>query len=356
MRNIDSYDDYEEYAITYYNEVVERLKKICEIKECSQGALSLETGIAQPTISKMFAGEVKISLIHIAKFCKALKIEPEELLADNSSKSSTCVDEEQSNDILLSNPTHMAFRGYMGEYNVYFNSTISSEDKILRGKMEFTSSENKEECLVKMELYTGKVKGGKEITKHYEGKLIISLSMSACYCILTAKDIGEMCFLVFNHIFLCNEDLACRLACAITVSAGGNKRPTMHRILLCRDKLDVSNSDTEDYKFLRGHLILNSSEIILSRTSFLKMKESEEVLKTSPEMIELLNYFTSQSEDDTFYKIDESIIRSAPYPMETKLGMITMLREYSIEKKYNKISSKADEYVYSYLNNRADLD
>ena len=347
-------DEYEEFATNYYNKIVDRLKSYCEEKDCSQGTLSSKTGIPQSTISKIFSGDMKISLIHVAKFCKALDIDPGELLALNTKKISDYITDKKDDDsTLLFNPNHLAFNGYMGKFNVYFNSTISSENVILHGILEFTPAENKKECLANMILYTGKIKNGNEVKKNYTGKLVISLSMASCYCILTASDIGEMCFFVFDHMFLFNEDLSCRLACAITTSAGGNKRPTMHRLLLCRDKLDVSDSSARDYKFLQGHLRLNSSDIIISKTSLQTMKKNESVLAEDQEMNELLNSFISQKEDDTFYKIDESLIRGTPYSMKTKVEMITLLREYSIEKKYNKISSKADEYVYSYLSDKS---
>lgn len=351
---MNHHDEYEEYATNYYNEIVNRLKKYCEIKECSQGMLSAKTGIAQSTISKMFSGEIKISINHIAKFCKALGIDPGEILTLNPKIPFTgSSDEKDNNSTLLFSPTHLAFNGYIGKFNTYFNSTISSENVILHGILEFVPSKDEKDCIANLELYTGKIKNGKEVKKNYSGKLIISLSMGSCYCILVAKDIGEMCFLVFDHMFLFNEDLSCRLACAITTSAGGNKRPTMHRLLLCKDELDVSDSNTRDYKFLQGHLNLNSSDIIISKTSLQKMKENEVLFKSDPEMIKLLNNFTTQCEDDTFYKIDEALIRGIPYSTKTKIEIITLLREYSIGKKYNKISSKADEYVYSYLSDRS---
>jgi transcriptional regulator with XRE-family HTH domain len=352
MDIMNEYTNMDEYATEFYNKMVVRLKEYCEIKDVSQGALSSRTGVAQSTISKMFSGEVKISLSHIAKFCKALEIDPVELFGETRKTQSISYSDSSKDSALIVNPSHMAFKGYLGEYNVYFNSTISSENTILHGNLSFAISSNGQECVADMVLYTGKVRDGKEIKKHYIGNLIISLSMSSCYCILTAEDIGEMCFFVFDHMFLFNEKLSCRLACAITTSCGGNRRPTMHRLLLCRDELDISNPGTRDFRFLVGNLKLNSSNIVIQKSSFNKMREQEKVLQENTEVAELLDNFDTQKNDDIFYKIDESLIRSTSYSMETKVEMLTLLREYSIDGKYNKISSKADEYVYTYLSNR----
>lgn len=351
MDKMNDYISMDEYATNFYNKIVERLKRYCELKEISQGTLSSKTGIAQSTISKMFSGEVKISISHIAKFCKALEIDPMELFGDAKKTPSTSYCDSSNDSALITNPSHIAFKGYLGKFNIYFNSTISSENTILHGELDFIPSQDGRECFADMVLYTGKIREGKEIKKHYIGNLIISLTMSSCYCILTAKDIGEMCFFVFDHMFLFNEDLACRLACVITTSCGGNRRPTMHRLLLCRDKLDISPG-TKDFRFLISNLKLNSSDIVISKYSFNKMKNQEKVFQKNTEVAELLDNFDSQKNDDIFYKIDESLIRSTSYSMETKVEMLTLLREYSIDGRYNKISSKADEYVYTYLSNR----
>lgn len=354
MENISENDD-NKFAEKYCDEVLSRIKIIMEQKDVSQGMLAAKSGLGQSTVSKFLSGDIKVSLIHIAKICRALEIDPGVVLSpdryqqDNGPASLNMLN-DHDDDTLIYNPARPAFKGYLREFQVYFNSTISSENNILDGTLTFSPSKDGRTCIADMILNTGKKKSdGTNVTKHYTGTLVISISMSACYCTLLAKDIGEICFLVFHHMFLFHEDLICRLACAVTVSSGGNKRPTMHRLLISREKLNVSNPQNEDFKFIKGQLLLNSSEIMIKRSSYEKMRVAESEWLDSEDMKDLLDEFDQMSEKQDVYFIDESKIRNASYPMGNKVRLISLLREYSINERYNKISTKADEHVYHYL-------
>ena len=342
---------YDECAEILCNKALEKIKNICDENNISQGRLSTLTGIAQPTISKIFSGEIKMGLAHIAKFCKALNIDPGEIITFKEKSVSNFKNDECHNDsTLIYNPSHLAFKGYVGKFNVYFKSTISTEEEILHGLLEFFPSDDGKTCSADLLLYTGKTKSGSKITKHYKGKLIISISMSSCYCTLISEEIGEMCFLVFDHMFLFNEDLICRMACAITTSSGGNRRPTMHRLLVCKDELNILDNQSDDYKFLSGHLKLNSSDITISEAQLMAIENNEKMI----DIKQIINNLKQNSEKETLYKIDEANIRNAKYSLATKVNLISILREYSIERYNNKISCKTDEYVYNYLSNRSE--
>lgn len=225
LKQMMQYEDYNKFAEDYCEEIVERIKKILERRGISQGTLAAKSGLGQSTVSKFLAGDTRVSLIHIAKICRALEIDPGEILslenAGERKESGNEILETWENDMLICDPSHPAFKGYMRDFEVFFNSTISSENKILHGKLSFQSSGNGRYCSAKLVLNTGKKTiDGTPIQKKYRGKMIISLSMSACYCVLTEMEIGEICFIVFNHMFLFNEELACRMACVATVSSG----------------------------------------------------------------------------------------------------------------------------------------
>lgn len=348
-----NYNDhsYNECADILCNNVLKTIKTKCDENNLSQGRLSSLTGIAQPTISKIFSGEIKMSISHIAKFCKSLNIDPGEVVTFNNEKTQTISNDEYKSDgIFAINPSHWAFRGYFGKYNVYFKSTISTEENILHGVLEFSPSKDNKSCVADLLLYTGKNKEGNKITKHYTGELLISLSMSSCYCTLISQELGEMCFFVFDYMSINTEDLVSRMACALTTSAGGNRCPTMHRLLICKDELDISNKESEDFKFLSGHLKLNSSDIIISES---KLSEIENCEKRS-DIKDVIKKLEKNSEMESFYKIDESLIRKAQYDIDTMIDVISILRNYSIAGFNNKISSKSDEYVYNYLQKRDD--
>lgn len=347
--NTIAYDDCEKFSVDLCNNVLKRIKTEYNNKNMSQESISLTTGISQSTISKIFSGDSRITLNNFFKICKALNVNPEYIVSQNENEKKKTLGNKYDNDgVLISNPSHLAFNGYLGKYNLYFKSTISTEDEMLHGELNFFPSKDNKSCVADLLLYTGKTKDGSKITKHYTGELIISLSMSSCYCILVSEEIGEMCFLVFDHMFLFNENLVCRMACAITTSSGGNRRPTMHRLLICKEELNISDNQSDDFKFLNGHLKLNSSDIIISESK-LSFIENEE---KRADIITIIKNLKENSKKYVFYKIDEASIRNAQYGLNTMLDLISILREYSIAGFNNKISSKSDEYVYNYLNNR----
>ncbi|MCD8221099.1 MAG: helix-turn-helix transcriptional regulator [Clostridiales bacterium] len=352
-----NHEEYEQFANEYCQKVLEKIKRVMEKSNISQGMLASKSGLSQSTVSKFLAGDTRVSLIHVAKICKALEIDPGEILSFRepmkTSEESMNIWGDDKETMLIRRPSHPAYRGYLREFNVYFNSTISSEDKILQGKLIFQASENGKCCVAKLMLDTGKRKGdGTPVEKKYEGEMLISLSMSACYCILQEKNIGEICFFSFSHIFLFNEDLGCRLACATTVSSGGNKRPTMHRLLLSRQELDVDNVNGDDFRMVRGQLMLNSSDILIEAGEYRKLKEAEEELPDREGVHELLDDFEQCCDSLEVYRIEESKLRKASCTMEDKVKVISLLRSSSLNNKYNKISTKADEYMYSYLENK----
>lgn len=354
MRPMMHYEDYDEFADEYCKEIIERIKHLMNERDISQGVLAAKSGLGQSTVSKFLAGDTRVSLIHVAKICRALEIDPGEILSLSSETRRVADDgsmlEIREDDMLIDNPTHPAFKGYLRSFKVYFNSTISSENKILQGDLKFQPSENRRYCAAELILDTGKKKtDGEVVQKHYKGKMLISLSMSACYCILTEVDIGEICFMVFNHMFLFHEELVCRLACVTTVSSGGNKRPTMHRLLISRIEFDVDNPKTEDFKFLRGQLMLNTSDIVIEKKVYDRMKETEKDILDQNEIRELLDEFENGCERLEVYRIDESKLRNMSCATGSKVKLISLLREYSMSSKYNKISTKSDEHVYNYL-------
>ena len=99
--------------------------------------------------------------------------------------------------------------------------------------------------------------------------------MSSCYCTLISHELGEICFFVFDYISINTENLVSRMACALTTSAGGNRCPTMHRLLICKDELDISNKESDDFKFLSAHLKLNSSDIIITESKLSEIEDCE---------------------------------------------------------------------------------
>ena len=343
-----------EYAENYCSMALKNIQKIMKTKGISQKSLAIESGLSQSTISKLLHGDSKASLVHIVQICHSLKIDPIEIFSSGFVVPNNTLQADGNNGVYTQPAQYpLAFNGYLHRFNVYFHSTISSENNILHGILTFQESSSGDYCSAELILNTGKKQqDGTPITKHYTGSLIISLTQSACYCMLTSNALGETCFLIFHHMFLFNEKLICRMACSATVSSGGNRRPTMHRLLICRPDMNISDPQSSDYKFIRGQLMLNSSKIYITETALQKIETEEAEFLSKINMNTILNEFKSLCKNDTIYFIDEAEVQNMAYDSNTKLCFLSLLREYSIAERYNKISSKSDDLIFNYMENR----
>lgn len=134
--------------------------------------------------------------------------------------------------------------------------------------------------------------------------MVISISLASCYCTLTNAEIGELCFLSFHHMFLFSQDILCRVGAVLTTSSGGNRRPTLHRMILSKYAFDL-DEDSEDLHFLKGQLKLNSSKILISEKEFdalIKQCSSE----ADGNLKKFFSSFKDLAEHEEYYQIEES--------------------------------------------------
>lgn len=317
----------------------------------------LDYPISQSAVSKILSyPEMKegkeefysITLINFIQICKALEVDPGYILNMDSDLELHNMLQKNSlrkskRDPLVFKMDEDEFNGYKGEYYCYFFPTISSESKLLEGKLNFKQSKVGEYCEAHFKLDTNKyydAERKEKIYKEYRGELIISVRMGSCYCLLHNTDIGEICFLIFHHMYLNNEQLKCRLCTAATASAGDNRRPTIHRMLISRDPIPG-----EHLKLLKSQLLLNNSEILISSNNLEKLKTQEE--DTLPPEVEKM--FQTSIQKEEYYKLSEFQIRALDIPPVDKLRAICLLRNWSTAPKYNKIGSKCDELLFDYL-------
>lgn len=350
----------------YADVILKRINLIMVNKGFKQLDLAEKSYIGQSTLSKLMKGEMRITLNHIIKICKALDIEPCDLFSLNKNidfnynNSSDITDDGLidnkfiDNQILIRDTRHPAFKGYKNNcFKFYCFSTISSEANLLEGELNFSETINFSYCNATLLLYTGQIdKSGNKITKKYTGELIISLTMGSCYCILVNSEIGEICLINFKHTFLFNQELECRVGALVSTSSGGNKLPIMQRVLISRQKLNVNDVNDPDYTFIRGQLNLNDSSIYILEDLFkdlLEDRENKYNLKSLSEFFEDCDdYMVSR----TYRVIDESKIRDSAVSSDLKTEGIGVLRRYSTALKYNKISTKTEEFVFQYINNK----
>lgn len=342
-------EDSQAFSDSYSKRVVERLIKAMEAKGMSQADVLKECAknqyyISQSTLSKVLQGSVTLSLVNAVQLCKALHVNlagtlslEEDVIFDNPA----ITNDTPHRLIYRPSTENSVFRAYLGEYHCYFFSTISSEEKILHGKLTFEKSPSGDSCVARMCLKTGKTdRKGEAIEKKYVGHLVISTSMNTAYCTLTSKDIGEICYFIFHYNQINYEDLVCKLALAITASAGSNRLPTAHRMLISRE--DVG--DVLD-KYLSGHLKLNGVEILIDPQNLDNLNNDPELPSFFKDNLE--RYFLKP--DCQYLRVQELSIRASMASADDKMKCISLLRKYSSAPKYTKIGSKADEYVHQII-------
>lgn len=232
----------------------------------------------------------------------------------------------------------------------YFFPTLSSDEGILSGNLRFDASDDKSKCVARFSFETGKYNSqSKPIVKEYEGDLILSPTMSVAYCTLINEEIGEISYIIFNYIPILYEELCCRVALVLTASAGSNRMPTAHRMILSKEEISP-----QEMEILKGQLYLNESEILISESG---LEGFFNDINLDQSFIE---YFRKPNQDAIFlglspvpyYLFDESVIRNSFLKPDVKNNAINLIRQYSSSAKYNKVGSKCDELVYKFITSK----
>lgn len=351
-------------ADEYCKVVTERINSLMEQKNLKQLELAARSNIGQSSLSKILKGEMRLTLQHIFKICNALDITPEDLLSFNQNttlNSSTnnyepyyesgMINEQYSNEqVFIRDKNHPAFNGYKDKtFQIYLYSTITSESFLLDGELTFDTKRSSF-CKANMVLNTGKVDpDGNPIKKYYSGELIISLTMGACYCLLTNTDIGEICFLNFKHMYLFNRDLECRVGTISSSSSGGNRLPVIQRILISKSHLQVSGNNNADLEFVQGQLRLNNSKILISKHD-LEALQNKYVNNTK--LSEFFEKFKELTQPEQYYLLDEANMKNVPITSDIKTEGLGVLRNMSSALRYNKVSTKTDEFTFEYICNK----
>ena len=346
-KNISSQN--KEYFI-YRNKILNRIQNELNHKKISQKDLGELCGLSQPTISKLLKGDSSLNLEFLFNLCNILDISIETLVSTTDTltdKLSNIQDNIQNqiydnfhnyNEAIVSDPSSYPFKGFLGSYYFYCNPTISSETNLLKGRLVFSPSKRNENnfCSCKLTLYTGKYNAsGNEEIKIYTGMMLISLPMQSCYCILSCDESAEYVFLLFHHMFLTKANLECRIIAVLTTSAGSHRRPTMAKAIISRTKL--SNSDLDK---INGQLKISSSTIKIKEEDF-----NTYILKDLPKNI-------SFPDCEKIYFIDESSIKNHRFSLQQQQEIINKLRKYSIDNRYCKVSTHADDILYNFIINK----
>lgn len=351
------------FTYYYYSKITRRLKKVIERQGLSQKEIvercaSMGVKMTQGALSKLLNYEAlydvqskqrntNLSLAHIVCICKVLSLDLSAILdldLENMELDALLdapVRGESGHKAvrqsLVSNPDEYEFTGYVGEYKTYFYPTISGENKILTGVLSLKRNDGNDSCSARLELDTNqKDRTGKPIIKKYYGRFLISPHQRAGYCILRNDKLGEINMLVLSHQQFNNQELMCKLAACITTSAGGNQRPTLHRVLISRHALNAQELET-----IKPQLLLNTDEIQIETSVY------EAIQDQLPQAVQDL--VAKMVKPRSFYCINESMIVNTVDGQREKAEAICLLREHSTAPRYNKVGTKADELVYKYL-------
>lgn len=309
-------------------------------------------------ISKTISGKITLTLASALLLGSAMGMSSDELLRGTnllSSKGRISFDEESTTKSFLpqliekgnltTRSDHEMFSSIYGTYHCYFWPTRSSSDGSPQcGKLTFF--EEDDICKASMLLATGDIDDstGGEIFKEYHGILIAGASN---FCILSGVKgvaIGELSFLAFSGFKTNNKTLACAIAEVLTVSAGNRKRyPTVHRMLLSRKPLLP-----EHYEIIMPMICLNSSRYTILESN-LHMHD----LFTSVER-DAIKMLCDTGPEDIYCHFTEKEISG----YAARLGMsdedkglfFSKLRRLSLQEKYNKTSTSAEDNVWHVLN------
>lgn len=337
----------------YYQLIGKRLSKAMELLHYNQQQILLKCSeqgfeISQSALSKMLSG-TSIQTLQLVQVCKILGLNLSEVLSlDVDTETNWKILQKPQSDQVITDARHKAFRGYRGEYSVYFYTT-KNEDSIHQGFFTLTEDPATHQCIADFRFKTGeKNENGEDIEKHYTGPVYYSISMQTIYCEVYSEEIGEKGYFLFHYDFLAYQNLESRLVTALTVSSGIKRLPTMHKLLLTKKPLSPDELD-----YLCGQLKLNSSEILISENAYREFLRDP---KLPPKFFDYFGAKETQAEGFLssvakvpYISFNESLISDSFLPPLDKIKIICLLRKYSSAPKYNKVSSKAEEIVYKFL-------
>lgn len=327
------------------NTIISNLKSIMKEKNISQKSLSELCSyngysISQGTISNFFKGQ-NITLKNLLGITLALNIDINELFygKSNETKNISICKGYELGEWLKTDWHDKMFNGYLGSYKVYFYETRNTENNsLITGLLSFNKDIESGKCSAHM-TFSILTNDKKEIKKEYWGDLIVSQNMRAFYCYLYSPEIGEICMLVFHHLYLSTASLKGAMACAITISAGANRRPTIHRVCISKDELKG-----ETLECIKGQLLLNDDEIIIEEKQFESILKNEAIPPAFKELLE------KNSQKEKCICIKENVLSDGSLSKKEEIKWISYIRTLSKAKKYNKIGERTERVLSNLLN------
>lgn len=318
-----------------------RLKLALESRKISQiqlQQLCYEHGfrVSQPEISKLYTGKIQLNLYQLVAFSTVLGMSADYFIKSENEAKTVNV----SGNSFIIDPEEEAFEGYKGLFYTVFHSTSSFDEKILHGKLLFSSSEKGPICKAVFELDTGeKDRKGHNIIKRYQGQLVISSKLGVGYCILVNERIGEISTIEFRHRNFFIKQVECRMGMTLTVSSGETKAPVVSKIFLSRKPIE-GELEQQLIPFLK----LEEEDVIISRESFQTLIQDEKDSNVDFDFGMLKN----DSIVEEHMLINESMIRKQNKRLNRKqiAEIFSILKRYSEGAFLSGINEKEDSQTY----------
>lgn len=321
---------------------IEELIKEKKIKQSQLVQKCEEIGmpITQPELSKLHREAKKINLYELAAISKALDVPVDFFMSDFIPYQDDLLSSKKSKK-LLSKADDEAFGGYYGSYCIYYNVTTEQTEKIQCGRM-IISRAKEGYCKVELMIHTGTYKDKKEVVKKYEGRMLITTLLSGAYVVLRNDLIGELCFMIMRYQTFLTGQMECRMALCLTIGAGENKLPTVHRMLISREALPKEHmKDIQPYLDLYGNVI---------RIEKNKAKELYNALEKEEDKKELDALWRRLPEKEYYEVSIELLRRYLRLDRKEFAFLIANLLRLADTEPYSKIRQTDDSLTYEVIN------
>lgn len=256
------------------------------------------------------------------------------------------------NDNILARPNNKTFKYYEGKYFCMFHSTDSSDPKCIHAEMEIIREHSLNQCIT-----TLIIKEGDKAIKEYDGLFVFNTHYNMWYSVMVGKEKQEICLIAAPHFNSTIRNNQLNVALVITTSAGMQKRPTMHRMFISRNKINE-----EQEKLILAQLKFNDDTISISETSLTHLEaDIKKELKDTTDQEDIRRYNAvlkcieeiRKSPSEKYYKIDEAIIYDSNKISNNKSILsyaICKIRQYTDNKYYNKLSDTVHEICTKVMN------
>lgn len=247
---------------------------------------------------------------------------------------------------LLTSAVEPEFKSYLGKYHCVFKSTETTVNELIHCDMNIYKADDGT-CDVTLCLHISE----KDLTKRYTGKFFINDYFDVCYIILCGNTWQEVCMMIAPRFKAVLDENKFFTPLVLTTSAGKNKRPTVHRMLISRKKLQGKSLE-----LAASQLLLNNDYLVFKEAQLEKLEtEIQQQLLREPEseLLKVADRFCAiireRGSKEAVIRIEESDLLDIAYnggTKETRAMATAFVRKYTDGVYHNKIS-KAGPSIFN---------